>query len=395
MDRDDRTGNRYHFVTTLPLSVVVPARNEAETIGDVVRHLLSMNWVDEVVVIDNASDDDTAKLAQAAGARSVYEPQPGMGHAVRAGLAAATHDWVMKVDADLEKFNVKLFSEMVNVRSDEVGLIKGDWTDPKDNMPMTRLLVKPGIAWLFPGLSRLRSPNTGIYLVNRSLIAHQEIVGDYAADLDIMVRVYATGAKVMEVDIGRIEHDIRDVGHYNKMADTIMGFLLGCKDARITEELVILADEANEVLQGAVGLAALRAKAGALVTVYLGDDQSKAAQGLRDALADWPTARVMPLSNVGAFAPRGPEKRVQILATISEAQKVAELQARLVAAEATVKQPLLIAPTTGADNFRPDHGFDITPVLDVKSNALSKATLPLPCTPREVFQSLGSYLNKA
>ncbi|WP_338548966.1 glycosyltransferase [Roseovarius phycicola] len=383
-------------MTRLPLSVVVPARNEAETIEAVVRHLLSMDWVDEVVVVDNASDDDTAKLAAVAGAKPVYEAQPGMGHAVRAGLAAATHDWVMKVDADLEKFNVKLFSEMVAARESHIGLVKGDWTDPKDNMPMTRLLVKPGIAWLFPGLSGLRSPNTGIYLVNRSLIAHQEIVGNYAADLDIMVRVYAAGAEVIEVDIGRIEHDMRDVGHYNKMAETIMGFLLDCKDTRITEELVVFADKARDVLEGCTGLCALRAKSGALVTVYLGDAGSKEADALQAALAPWPTARVLPLSEKDEFEPKGPENRVQIITTAPLVHTVAEdVAARLVLQGVVGNAPLVIVPPDDQGAYVADHGFDMTPVLDVKSSALRDAGLPETRQPREVFSSLENQENKA
>lgn len=383
-------------MTRLPLSVVVPARNEAETIEAVVRHLLSMDWVDEVVVVDNASDDETAKLAVAAGAKSVYEAQPGMGHAVRAGLGAAEHDWVMKVDADLEKFNVKLFSEMAAARCRNIGLIKGDWTDPNDNMPMTRLLIKPGIAWLFPGLSGLRSPNTGIYLVNRSVIAHQEIVGNYAADLDIMVRVYAAGAEVIEVDIGRIEHDMRDVGHYNKMAETIMGFLLECKDTRITEEFVILADKARDVLEGCIGLCALRAKSGALVTMYIGDAESREASALRAAFASWPTARVLPLAKKDEFEPKGPENRVQIVTTAPLVHTgVTDVAARLALQGVASNAPLVMISTYNQGAFGADHGFDITPVLDVKNRALHQAGLAETHRSREVFLDLDNPENKA
>ncbi len=379
-------------MTRLPLSVVVPARNEAETIGSVVRNLLAMDWVSEVVVVDNNSDDETAALAEAAGARSVFEAQPGMGHAVRAGLAAATHDWVMKVDADLEKFNVKLFSEMAAARVEGVGLVKGDWTDPKDNMPMTRLLVKPGLRWLFQGLSTLRSPNTGIYLVNRSLIAHQEIVGDYAADLDIMVRIYAAGARVVEVDIGRIEHDMRNVGHYNKMAETIMGFLLQCQSMRITEELVVLARSAEEVLQSAFGLCAGRAKAGGVVTIFV-EDAATCMDALGGCLEKWPTLRVLALDRLEGFAPFGPERHVQILTSSAPAIKLLAdgLQSELRKAGARV-EPTLVMPT---DPDAPcDHGFDISSVSDLKSAALAHAGLLDTHKTRECFQSLDILLRE-
>ncbi|MEL7259423.1 MAG: hypothetical protein AAFN80_16570 [Pseudomonadota bacterium] len=57
-----------------------------------------------------------------------------------------------------------------------------------------------------------------------------------------------------------------------------------------------------------------------------------------------------------------------------------------------MSEPLVMA---GSDGFQPDYGFDIASVLDVKSNALTVAGLPPTPSPREVFQSLSSYLNKA
>jgi hypothetical protein len=377
-------------VTRLPLSVIVPARNEAETIARVVRNLLTMPWVDEVVVVDNASTDGTADQAREAGARSVYEARQGMGHAVRAGLAAAAHDWVMKVDADLEKFDFEKFANMVGARDADVGLIKGDWQDPKDNMPMTRLLVKPALAWMFPGLARLRSPNTGIYLVNRALIAHAEIVGSYAADLDVMLRVYATGATVAEVDIGRIRHDMRDVGHYNKMAETIMGFLLERQAAEMTQELVVVSDTAEEVLRCALGLCVVRARAGALVPGYRGDDGA-GAEAVRGALAGFATARVLPLTQVKGFELRGPEERVQVISSFAEGAdgafaQAGALQTRLAGEEAEIGARLLMPPV-GGGGFAADHGFDVRDGDARKAEAWQAAGMAGTPVRREVFQS--------
>ena len=50
-----------------PISVIVPARNEAATIGTVVATMRAMQDVAEVVVIDNASEDDTAARARGRG----------------------------------------------------------------------------------------------------------------------------------------------------------------------------------------------------------------------------------------------------------------------------------------------------------------------------------------
>ncbi|MGH9112779.1 MAG: glycosyltransferase [Acidimicrobiales bacterium] len=93
---------------------VIPAWNEAETVGTVVYAALDARLVDEVVVVDNASTDDTAAVAAQHGARVVHEPTAGKGEAMRAGVAAVT-------DADIIVF---LDADLVGLRSDHIdGLV--------------------------------------------------------------------------------------------------------------------------------------------------------------------------------------------------------------------------------------------------------------------------------
>lgn len=73
------------------VSVVIPALNEEEPIGDVVCAVLAQP-VDEVIVVNNGSTDSTAARAAAAGARVVTEPQRGYGRACGAGVAAVHPD---------------------------------------------------------------------------------------------------------------------------------------------------------------------------------------------------------------------------------------------------------------------------------------------------------------
>lgn len=69
------------------VSVIIPCLNESEPIADVVREVLAQH-VDEVIVVDNGSTDDTAGRSAAAGATVVSEPRHGYGRACAAGLAA-------------------------------------------------------------------------------------------------------------------------------------------------------------------------------------------------------------------------------------------------------------------------------------------------------------------
>lgn len=87
------------------VSVVIPCLNEAENIELCVttaREVLAKSGIEgEVLVVDNASEDDSAALATAAGARVVYEPRRGYGSAYLAGFAAARGRYIVMADADL------------------------------------------------------------------------------------------------------------------------------------------------------------------------------------------------------------------------------------------------------------------------------------------------------
>ncbi|WP_299842120.1 glycosyltransferase [uncultured Roseovarius sp.] len=375
-----------------PVSVVVPARNEASTIARVVETLIAMPLIDEVVVVDNGSTDGTGDVAVAAGARVVPEARPGMGHAIRAGFIAARNDWVMKVDADLDRFNIALFDRMTEARAPGIGLIKGIWQDPRDPMPMTRYLVMPALKLMFPGLGDLKAPNSGIYAFDRSLIALSEIVGDYAADLDVMLRVHAAGAVVAEVDIGRIDNNPRDPSHYAAMTETIMGFFLRQRDLRITGELVVLAEDAGQVIVSALGTLAAHARAGGRVSIYLGQDATDPAAVLRAALQPFPTVRIAPLDAVAGFQPGAATSSLRILApypatgqgdALTEAQRLTERCA------SQRPERLLMPPAEpGQGNFRVDRSLSIAEGSAIKSAALTKLGQSSDAVPsHEVFQS--------
>jgi glycosyltransferase involved in cell wall biosynthesis len=83
------------------VSLVIPAFNEAAAIGAVVSSLRNAAPWREVLVVDDGSTDDTARAAEAAGARVVTHPyNKGNGAAVKSGIRAALGDWVLIADGD-------------------------------------------------------------------------------------------------------------------------------------------------------------------------------------------------------------------------------------------------------------------------------------------------------
>jgi glycosyltransferase involved in cell wall biosynthesis len=89
----------------LEVSVVIPCLNEAESIEQCVHSAIEVLQrhaiAGEIIVADNDSDDDSPRLAAAAGAIVVHEPERGYGSAYLAGFAAARGRYILMADADL------------------------------------------------------------------------------------------------------------------------------------------------------------------------------------------------------------------------------------------------------------------------------------------------------
>jgi glycosyltransferase involved in cell wall biosynthesis len=79
------------------LSVVIVAKNEAANIG---ACLDSVRWAGEIVVLDSGSTDNTQDLCRRAGCRVLSEPWLGFGPTKKRAVEAASHDWILSVDAD-------------------------------------------------------------------------------------------------------------------------------------------------------------------------------------------------------------------------------------------------------------------------------------------------------
>jgi glycosyltransferase involved in cell wall biosynthesis len=86
---------------TVNLSIIIPAKNEAAVIGDVVSSVRNAYADAEIVVVDDGSTDETASLAERAGARIVSHPVSlGNGAAIKAGARAANGDILIMMDGD-------------------------------------------------------------------------------------------------------------------------------------------------------------------------------------------------------------------------------------------------------------------------------------------------------
>ncbi len=229
------------------VSVVVPALDEATTVGEVVGRILETlgpdgsGLVAEVVVVDGGSDDDTRRVAAEAGARVVQQgqvvadapPGRGKGDALWQGLAATTGAIVVFVDADIRRFDPAFVSRLVEplTRDASVLFTKAAYDRPLGTTGeatgggrVTELLARPLLATFWPELGFLAQPLSGEYAGRRTLLESLPFVQGYGVELALLVDIVERHGPdaIAEVDLGVRHHAHQPLDALGRMAAEIL-----------------------------------------------------------------------------------------------------------------------------------------------------------------------------
>lgn len=212
----------------LTVAVILPALNEAATVGQIVATMKADlggpgGLIDELVVVDSGSTDATARVAAAAGARVVARdevlphiaPIPGKGEAMWRGLAATTSDLVVFIDADLQSFSSDYVTGLVGpLAADpdlhlvkavyERPLVAGEAIVPAGGGRVTELVARPLINRFWPELAAVVQPLAGEYAGRRELLESLPFPCGYGVEIALMVDTYnALGLDAIgQVDLG-------------------------------------------------------------------------------------------------------------------------------------------------------------------------------------------------
>ncbi|MFA6297948.1 MAG: glucosyl-3-phosphoglycerate synthase [Nocardioides sp.] len=255
------------------VSLVVPARNEAATVGDVVTRVRealveTVALLDEIVVIDSDSTDATYDVAVDAGAvvhrsaeiRPDLGTRPGKGEAMWKSLFVTTGDVLVFMDADLLDWDTHFVPGLLGPLLTEpaVALVKGFYERPMldgeggavgggplDGGRVTELVARPVIALDYPELAGLVQPLAGEWAVRRSLFETLSVPTGYAVELAALIDTLAArgpGA-IAQVDLGRRSHAHQALLDLGAMATQILaavGRRRGFRDARFARSSTIV-----------------------------------------------------------------------------------------------------------------------------------------------------------
>ena len=233
------------------VAVIIPCLNESEPIGGVVSDVLAQG-VDNVIVVDNGSTDDTAQRAAAAGATVVREPQRGYGRACAAGVAALPPetDIVCFLDgdgSDVPQFMVAVVGPIAEGKADFVmgSRLRGR----REPGSMTPPQIVAG--WLAGVLMKLTygvtftdmSPFRAMRLDRLHALGMSEQT--YGWNLEMQMRAAAAGWRILEIPV---DHRCRRGGVSKVSGDVVAGLNAAWK---ITTTFLRLAVSLRSMPRGA------------------------------------------------------------------------------------------------------------------------------------------------
>jgi glucosyl-3-phosphoglycerate synthase len=231
------------------ISLVVPARNEAATVGDVVARVRE-SLMDTATLLDEVvAAEAGAVVHRAADIRPDLGRRTGKGEAMWKSLFVVRGDLVAFMDADLLDWDTHFVPGLLGplLTSPDVQLVKGFYerpftTDgeaaPLEGGRVTELVARPLIALLFPELRDLVQPLAGEWAVRRSLFESLSVPTGYAVELAALVDTVAAHGlpAIAQVDLGTRAHRHQALRDLGGMAAQIMAAALARTGARALED---------------------------------------------------------------------------------------------------------------------------------------------------------------
>lgn len=226
------------------LTVVLPAREVADTVGTIVERILALDGlVDQVLVVDADSEDGSGEIARAAGAevRSQRKLRPefgevlGKGDAMWRALAAARGDLVAYIDADTRDFTPEFVTGMFGplICERDVQFVKGtyrrpftagDKVVPDGGGRVSQLTARPLLSAFYPDIADLSQPLAGEVAAPRELFERLPFATGYAVETAMLldVRAEVGAGAIVESDLGERRNYHQPLHALRPMAEEVL-----------------------------------------------------------------------------------------------------------------------------------------------------------------------------
>ncbi len=208
---------------------LMPAFNEADHVAGVVTQTRA--HVDEVLVVDDGSRDQTAALAEAAGATVLRHPfNRGKGAAIVTALqffAGSDAEFAVLLDADGQHDPAEIPRLVQAARESGADLVIGTRMGRRQDMPLLRWLTNRFTSWITGKLARQIIPDSqcGFRVLRRAVLADLSLAeGRFETETEMLIQAGRAGHKIVSVPVRTIYGD--QSSHIRPLRDTARFFNL-------------------------------------------------------------------------------------------------------------------------------------------------------------------------
>lgn len=225
MEISDKNMEKENLKTIQKISAIIPALNEAKTVNRVIDEVLKLKEVSELILVNDGSTDQTEEKIQKykSDPRFVYikhHKNHGKGIAVKTGLAKAKNEIILLLDADLKNITYQKIRKIIlPVINDEVDLSRAGFSLARGRV--TEIAVKPMMRILFPGVY-FDQPISGQVCGKKSFLQTVDLEAKWGVDIGILLDAIQAGQRIVEVDIGKLDHKARTDAEKADMAEQVM-----------------------------------------------------------------------------------------------------------------------------------------------------------------------------
>ncbi len=232
------------------VSVIIPVLNEGATIRKVIKIIKQSSLPMEIIVVDDNSTDNTITEASKESVRIITSSRRGKGLSMREGLLAAKYDVVVYLDGDIVTYPPDVVDLLAKpILDNEADFVKS--TFKRQAGRVTQLVAKPLLSILFPDLSNLEQPLSGMIAARKSFLEGVSFEKDYGVDVGLLIDVYRKKARIRQVNIGRVQNAMQSLEDLGKMSKQVTRTILHKADKQSLQTLGHI-DLINRQMESAV-----------------------------------------------------------------------------------------------------------------------------------------------
>jgi len=200
------------------ITVIIPTLNQEKTIRNVIQQARRNKLVNEIIVVDDLSVDDTiAEARKEKEVKVITSTQVGKGDCMREGMMMASNELLVFLEADTPNYSADIVQKLTEP------LIRGEADFVKSYFErqtgrVTEIMVKPMLEFFFPHLLQFKQPLSGMVAGKKSIFQKVDFDNDDGVEIGLLIDMHNVRARIKEVCIGEVELDMKPLNVLGRMA---------------------------------------------------------------------------------------------------------------------------------------------------------------------------------